>query len=492
VSRREGRSTTRSLGVVALLVLISGAVLAVGSSARVPPQQELAYRPARSLLQDRASKRRPNIVFILSDDQRFDTLWAMPNVERLLVAHGVDFEQAIVSDSLCCPSRASILTGNYAHTTGVYGNGPPNGGWSTFYARGDDRSDIAVWLHAAGYRTGLYGKYLNGTNAAIVPPGWDEFHAFHHGQGYYGFTLGDNGHIHTYPKSVYSTRYLGDQAVRFIRSTPRGKPMFLYYAPYAPHKPAVPENRYAHLPVNLRHGWPTPNLNERDVSDKPAWVRATKRYTPLEWQHLHLYRTRQYQSARTIDDEVGSIVDALRATGRLANTMIVYMSDNGVEWGAHRLLPALKRTPYEEAIRVPLVIRYDPWTRRPRADRKDVVANIDLAPTFASFAGASHPRTEGRSLLPLLEGTPVRWRSYVLLEHWDRSPKTRDPTFCGVRSAGYMYDRYATGEQELYDLRRDPFELRNLAHDPAHSAEVRRLNAVMRRLCKPPPPGYTP
>jgi arylsulfatase A-like enzyme len=447
-----------------------------------------------------ATTTRTNIIVILTDDQRWDTLWSMPNVQRLLVHHGVTFANSFVSNPLCCPSRATILTGNYSHTTRVYDNHPPHGGAPVFKAHGDDRSTIATWLHADGYATGLFGKYLNSYTGG-VPPGWDRWVAFDYEPDYHPFYVFTNqpnrcpGRPACRLKrevSVYSTRYFGNMARSFIDTAPAAKPVFIYYAPYAPHLPSFPQTKYANRFANLKLFHP-PSYDESDVSDKPPWIRGLPRFDQVQRAQILAERRAEYQTLITVDDEVGDLVDALKATHRLAHSVILFASDNGVTWGEHRLLVGSKQLPYDEAIRVPLVVRYEPYTAHPSTDRH-LVVNTDWAPTLAAIAGASHPAVEGRSFLPLLKhrGPRPAWRTQFLLEHMDGNPPSLAPDFCGIRSTGFMYARYTGGFEELYDVRTDPFELHNLAQKPSQAGELAHMRLLTKRECKPPPPGYKP
>jgi len=497
VGGRSGASTTISGGghgsaPTATIVKGGSTSISIGGGTTTPPPKS----PGTASV---ATTTRPNIVVILTDDQRFDTLWAMPQVHALLADHGVTFTNAFVTNSYCCPSRATILTGNFSHTTGIYGNRPPHGGAQDFHAYGDDKSTIATWLQSAGYDTGLFGKYLNGYHGPLIPPGWTRWDSFNYGFDYYGFQAytnntkqcaGQAACIVQYGKDQYSTTVFGEAAARFIMNAPGDKPLFVYYAPYAPHEPDVPATQYASRFQNLP-AWDPPNFNEANVRDKPAYVRAQPLLNKRQIRHLAVFRRRQYATLLSVDDEVGSIVDALQATHRLSNTMIVFASDNGLAWGAHRFPAAEKRLPYDEATRVPLVVRYDPLTRTPRTD-SHLVLNTDWAPTFAALAGAAHPKVEGRSFLPLVKGGAVTppWRTWFLLEHWDGSPPALAPTYCGIRSTRYLYVRYGTGEQELYDQRRDPYDLTNVAADPAYAGPLAQSRSDMLRACRPPPPGY--
>jgi N-acetylglucosamine-6-sulfatase len=447
-----------------------------------------------------ATTTRTNVIVILTDDQRSDTLWAMPNVRKLLVRHGVTFANSFVSDSLCCPSRASILTGNYAHTTRVYDNRPPHGGAPVFKAQGDDKSTIATWMQTAGYDTGLFGKYLN-SYAGGVPPGWNRWVAFDYEPSYHPYYVFTNA-PGTCPRkpacrlkheqSTYSTRYFGDATTQFIDTAPADKPVFAYYAPYAPHLPTFPQTKYVNRFASLPQYRP-PNYNEADVSDKPPWIRKLARFNSVEGQQIYAERQAEYQTLLTVDDEVGAIVASLRATHRLAHSVILFASDNGVSWGEHRLSLGSKQVPYDEALRVPLVVRYEPFTTSPSTD-SHLIVNVDWAPTLAAIAAAAHPATEGRSFLPLLERRPLRrpWRTEFLLEHMNGNPPSLAPTFCGIRSTGYMYARYSGGQQELYNLKTDPYELRNIASQPSAAVEVAHMRTLVARECNPPPPGYNP
>src|SRR5690242_1291967 len=447
-----------------------------------------------------ATTTRTNIIVILTDDQRWDTLWSMPNVQRLLVHHGVTFANSFVSNPLCCPSRATILTGNYAHTTRVYDNHPPHGGAPVFKSHGDDRSTIATWLHADGYATGLFGKYLNSYTGG-VPPGWDRWVAFDYEPDYHPYYVFTNlpsrcpGRPACRLKrevSVYSTRFFANMARNYIDTAPANKPVFIYYAPYAPHLPSFPQNKYVDRFPNLKPYRP-PSYNEADVSDKPPWIRRLPRFDQVQGQQILAERRAEYQTLITVDDEIGELVDALKATHRLAHSVIVFASDNGVSWGEHRLLVGSKQLPYDEAIRVPLVVRYEPYTTHPSTDRH-LVVNADWAPTLAAIAGAPHPAVEGRSFLPLLKRQQPRpgWRTEFLLEHMNGNPPSLAPDFCGIRSTGFMYARYTGGFEELYNLKTDPYELRNIAREPSQAGEIAHMRLLTKRECSPPPPGYKP
>ena len=424
----------------------------------------------------------PSIVLILTDDQRWDTLWAMPTVQRDLIAHGVRFANAFLVNPLCCPSRTTILTGQYSHSTKVYSDTGPYGGFHAFH----DGSTIATWLRSDGYHTALFGKYLNQYRGTYIPPGWDRWFAYQQPPGYFDYRVNDQGILRSFGSSPadYSTDVLARQATSFIRTT-QG-PLFLDFAPFAPHFPGTPPPRYQDAFGTLRPFRP-PSFDEANVSDKPAYVRNRSRFTPQLVSLIDSLRRDQYRALLGVDDAVREIIGALQATGRLHSTMIVFMSDNGQTWGEHRF-PLDKQIPYEESIRTPMVVRYDPVTKDPRRDTH-LLLNLDLAQTFAAVAGVTAPGAEGMNLLPLLENPAIPWRSDFLIEHLVANGI---PTYCAVRNTRYIYIDYSTGERELYDLRMDPYELQNRAYDPAYASIEAAMRARLLQLCNPPPPGYIP
>jgi N-acetylglucosamine-6-sulfatase len=432
----------------------------------------------------------PSVVFIITDDQRWDTLGVMPTVQSELVARGVTFTNAFVVNALCCPSRASILTGRYSHSTGVYANRGTHGGFHVF----DDSSTIATWLQARGYRTGLIGKYLNRYDGAYIPPGWDRWVAFSGKTAYFGYKLNVDGTLVPFGDATdeYSTDVLGRAAADFIRSA--SGPLFLHFSPFAPH--SLPGNGRQTRPAPRHEGafagiepWRPPSYNERDISDKPPWLQrfAPLPLTPEEQAAGDAYRRSQLESLLAVDDAVEEILAALTETGRLENTMIVFTSDNGLGWGEHRWFT--KTVPYEESIRVPLVLRYDPLTAVARSDAR-IALNIDFAPTAAEIAGVDAPGADGHSLLPLLSPPPITWRRDFLVEHIGfRDPA---PTYCAVRNAARTYVQYRSGFEELYDLSADAYQRWNRARNPSRRRTIVTFRNRIRSLCKPPPPGFTP
>jgi N-acetylglucosamine-6-sulfatase len=430
----------------------------------------------------------PNIVLILTDDQRWDTLWAMPNVQSLLVDRGITFSNAFVVNALCCPSRVSLLTGQYSHTSLVYANTGSHGGFESFDG---DGSTIATWLSDAGYRTALIGKYLNEYRSTYIPPGWDRWIAFTSGGAggaYYDYDLNVDGQIEHRGNEDedYSTDVLSAEADRFIRGVDAGSPLFLYFSPFAVHSPTTPAPRHGEEFSDLEPYRP-PNYNERDVTDKPEWVQGLPRLSRPRRQELDELRIDQYRSLLAVDEAVATVVTALRDTGRLSNSLIVFASDNGLSLGEHRW--RFKRVAYEESIRVPMVLRFDALISESR--REDhLVLNIDVAPTFAEVAGVPSPGVDGRSLRPLIVNPDTTsWRTEFLIENL-RLRNQPLPTFCSVRSETFTYVLYQTGEEELYDLALDFYQLGNVAGDPSYASVLLAMRGLEAALCDPPPPGW--
>ena len=425
--------------------------------------------------------RRPNIVFVLTDDQDAASMSRMPILKSKLKAQGITFENAFVTNSLCCPARATILRGQYTHNHGIEGNRLPSGGFRRFLKLGRERSTVATWLAARGYKTALVGKYLNQYNVRYVPPGWDKWYGITN-YGYQNFEINENGRIVSYDneKRGYQTDVLARKAKGFVRRASDGRaPFFLYVAPYAPHAPATPADRHENQ-FSSTHLPKPPSFNEDDVSDKPRWVRDQPRITDRRQRSLRNLHRNRLRSLQAVDEMVGGLVKTLRSKGELDNTYIVFTSDHGYHMGQHRL-PAGKWTAYEEDIRVPLVVR-GPGVPRGQT-RQHTVLNNDFAPTFARLAGATAPGfVDGRSLAPLLSGNPPPasgWRSAFLVE---AKTSTQHPKYRAVRTEDHLYVEYGTGERELYDLRDDPYQLRSRHADPDLGALRESLKARLEAL----------
>ncbi|MEX2274652.1 MAG: sulfatase [Actinomycetota bacterium] len=428
----------------------------------------------------------PNVVLVVMDDLRHEALTpqTMPTVHSEIYDKGIGFSNAFVVNPLCCPSRATILTGKYSHTTGVYSNGGAFGGFSAF----DDSSTIATWLHDAGYRTALIGKYLNQYEGPYVPPGWDRWLAFQRAD-YFNYSLVDDGVLTAFgdAEQDYATDVLAAQAASFIRGTDAEQSLFLTFTPYAPHGPATPAPRHATAFSDLTD-WRPPSYNEDRIADKPAYIRARSRLRGATRAAMDEFRRNQHRSLLAADEGVDRILTALEDTGRLSNTLVVFLSDNGILWGEHRW--DRKVVPYEESIRVPMAIRYDPITAADTVQDRFVL-NVDLAPTIAEVAGTAAPGVEGSSLVPLLAGTDPTWREEFLIEHAAFGIVNKEvPAYCAIRDPRYLYSVYETGELELYDLHRDPSELRNVVNRSRYADEVDSLHQRLVQLCDPVPPGF--
>jgi arylsulfatase A-like enzyme len=451
---------------------------------------------------------RPNLVLILTDDQdlTLGSLDFMPRTRELIARQGLTFVSHFVPLSLCCPSRATVLTGLYPHNHKVYTNFPPGGGFEKFDALGHEEATLATALHTAGYRTALLGKYLNGypgsEEPTHVPPGWDEWASPVAGSPYaaYRYTLNEDGKTVKYGSDPedYMTDVLAARATGFVRSAAAsGQPFFLYLATYAPHKPSTPARRHAGLFPDLRAPR-TPSFNEADVRDKPARVRRLPRLDDHQVAEIDALYRKQMRSLQAVDEAVAALVQALQETGQLANTYLVFTSDNGFHMGQHRLEPG-KYTPYESDVHVPLLVRGPGVPVGRTVDA--LTSSVDLAPTFAELAGtALRVPADGRSLVPFLQGqTPASWRQVVLLEQFafPPAPPSADkvleppdpqdekaaayPAHLGLRAADFKFVEYGTSEREVYDLRQDPDELANL-RNRVGKAWLNRLSGLARAL----------
>lgn len=436
----------------AILAAVFGAWLAPAASPGTIGAQELP----------------PDLVLVLTDDQPHHTLAFMPITNQLLADGGIRFDNGIANSPLCCPARATLLTGLYSHNHGVLDNVFPDGGAQSF----DDRFSLAVLLQAAGYRTGLFGKYLNSYKKLqpwpYVPPGWTEWRVFKEPD-YFGRVLVENGTEVRYPASSYSTSRLAAMVVDFISSTRTDQPLFAMYAPFAPHKPALPAPADEDAFPGLDPFRP-PSFNEADVSDKPRWVKLLPLLTSSRQQEIDALYGGVVRSLQAVDRAVGDIVEALEERGR--PYVIVFTSDNGVSLGAHRWEE--KECVYEECIHVPFLVRGTGIV--PRVDAR-LVQHVDLGPTFLELAGLEPPAVlDGSSFADRLFDDQLPGPDAVYVEMlFDGSPSKR--SFEGVRTERYLYAEYGNGNKELYDLEEDPFQLRNRVNRPAFASLRQQLAA---------------
>lgn len=426
----------------------------------------------------------PNIVVVMTDDQDAASIRVMDRTNRRLTAHGTSFRNAYVTTPLCCPSRATFLTGEYAHNHGVHDSG---GGFSQFR---DAETALPVELRAAGYRTALIGKYLNGYGADDpVPPGWDEWQAAvdKATSGYEYDLMGIDGETTHYGSapSDYRTDVYADAAVDFLeRAHDQGGPFFVMVAPGVPHESDGEPPKPAPRHEGAFTGEPLPrppSFNERDLSDKPRAVRSKPFIGRYRRAHLARLHRGRLASLLAVDELVGRVVRTLEATGELENTVVAFTSDNGYLLGEHRL--TRKRWLYEESARVPLVIRGPGF---PGAARDQVVANLDLAPTFLDLAGAQAlGGVDGTSLLPFAADGDLGQDRALLLENFSersgggsRAVVTQELSFA-ENPAGSLP---AKVEDELYDLEADPYQLQSLHDDPEHDKAETELRGRLREL----------
>jgi N-acetylglucosamine-6-sulfatase len=438
----------------------------------------------------------PNIVFILADDMDMPLLEFMPKTRELIGEQGASFDQFLITMPTCCPSRVTILRGQYSHNTQIFETELPDGGFEKFYALKGEKSTVAVWLQDVGYRTALFGKYLNGypntAKQTYVPKGWTEWYSPADGDPYeqFNYTLNENGKLVKYGDAPedYGTDVYAAKAIDFIeRSVKSGDPFFAHISVYAPHSPYVPAPRHADLFTDLTMPR-SPSFDETDNSDKP-WMYSEE--PPLSGDNIakmeRIYPKR-IQPMQAVDEMVGNIVQTLDSLGALDSTYIIFTSDNGFHMGQHRLLLG-KNTAFEEDIRVPLLIRGPNIRAGLTVD--SLSGNVDLASTFADIAGVDVPDfVDGRSLMPLLTGSgPDNWRQAFLLERGLldeaayapdvfvsagymsglREPldspylAKQDRAYRGLRTDDYTFVQYGDGTLELYDLKADPYQLENIA-----------------------------
>lgn len=431
-----------------------------------------------------AGDSRPNVVVVLTDDQRVGTVRRMPILWSLIRQNGVLFRNAMVPTSNCCPSRASILTGRYAHSTGVYSNQTPYGGWRAFHDRGMENRTIAIALHNAGYRTGLVGKYLNGgftvqAAAGYVPPGWDYLLTFTDHVGYYNYTLTDGTTHGALPRN-YSTDVLRRRAVRFIRSTPAEQPLFLYFAPFGPHRPYTPAPRHKGYWTGRLPSYRPPSVTE-NVGDKPPWIRQ---YSRVRQSKIDSKLAKAQDALMSVDEALGRIAGALEDTGRMSNTLFIFLSDNGLLMGEHHLF-SRKNLPYKQSTSIPMIVRWDGHVAPNSVDSR-LALNVDLARTIARAAGV-RMTTEGLDLLgsDRREGFPLE-----ATKRYPRDSAPDRPAYCGYRLPEWLYVQYATGEQELYSYEVDPHELQNLAGDARYQQRLDSLRTRAVASCRPLPPDF--
>lgn len=446
------------------------------------------WRASRS-----AAQSRPHIVVIAIDDLDAASVAHMPAVNRLLVDQGMSFARCFATTPLCGPSRASILRGQYAHNHGVLRNTGDDAGFAAFRQSGLEAVTLATLLADTGYQTALVGKYLNGYAArddkTYVPPGWDYWAAGVDHAAYDGFDyeLNVNGELirHGRDDADYMTDVLAGHAQNFLTDAASSRdPFFLFLAPYAPHSPSTPAPRHRGAFAGATAPR-TPAFNERNVKDKPDWVRSVGRMREARIERIDSDYQRRLESLLAVDEMVESLVRQLEQSGALDSTYLFFLSDNGYFLGEHRQ-PHGKDAPYDAASRIPLVVR---GPGIPTGSTVDALSlNTDLLPTILDLTGSSAPAfVDGRSLAPVLTGAVRGQRQSVLLEGFGKETESLEgnesatPPFRALRASDALYVEYDTGERELYNLRKDPYQLTNIAQGtakPLLRAFSRQLDAL--------------
>jgi N-acetylglucosamine-6-sulfatase len=407
-----------------------------------------------------AYAQQPNIVVIMTDDDNLAGLPHQPKIQALMAAKGVSFTTTYAATPTCCPDRTSFLTGQYSHTHGVRTNNLPDGGWIKFKDRGYEGNNLAKWLKDVGYKTALFGKYLNEyTQTGGKPPYWDNFQAFTaNNQGYYNQSINVNGQ-NVYRSgnkaSDHSTDWFGNRAVSFVRNNAADEaPFFLFYAPIAPHG-VQPSPQYP-APAPRHKNTPVPTF-------VPPPNYAPGFYTLPQTRTLWTQRLRTMLS---VGDKVEELIAAVSAVGKLNNTYFVYLTDNGWcmgEGGEYR-----KGMPRECSSRIYMIIR---GPGIPEGEtRAKLVSLLDLPATICELAGCTPGvAQEGKSLMPLIANPAAPWRSTLLFEWQNPDPKLK---YKAIRFGDLKYVKRATGVELLYDLAADPWETSNKVNNPAYAAQL--------------------
>ena len=438
----------------------------------------------------------PNILFILTDDERWDSLGQFAFVNGR--TDWTRFQNMFINDPQCCPSRSSILSGQDTRHTGV----------ETLLQgkKFDESKTIATMLHDQGYRTALFGKYLNNYpfgRGTYIPPGWDGWHSFSGPAGYFDYKLNDQGKLVKFgtDPTDYSSDVFTRKAINFISRTPSDKPFFVYLAYFAPHREAAGDPTPAPRDKGKCKGQTFPHLpsyNQVDKVETVPWMSAAK---PQSDADIARQMQATCETLHGVDTGVKQLFDLLSRTHRLDNTIVIFTSDNGYGFGEHRMTG--KGDLYDESIRVPLLVRGPGITPHTTTD---MTSNIDLAPTILDFAHVKAPSHffDGVSFAPSAEGTGHTTRTEVLLRGCrTKRPKggpveEEDPSGAlgnacggytegmgknwGLRTDRYKYVENTDGSRQLFDLVADPNELRNLAHDPKSASVVADFHSRLTKL----------
>jgi arylsulfatase A-like enzyme len=411
------------------------------------------------------AEEKPNIILVVTDDQTLESMNHLPRLNYMLTQEGLTFSNSFTTTPLCCPSRVSILRGQYTHNHGVLSNKPPSGGHARFGELGLGESTLATWLQRAGYKTVFVGKYLNGYWGKYIPPGWSSWHAY---QGPYrlgDYRINHNGITRSYnTETHHDTDIFASVATKHIRQSE--EPLFLAFWTNAPHGPAPSPSRHEGMfkdtPLPK-----SPSFNEEDVSDKPEWVKSKPLLDESQISSMEGTYRLKLRSMLSVEDSIKRMIRTLKDSGELENTYIIFTSDNGFHMGEHRLTLG-KQSAYEEDIRVPLIIR-GPGVPK-GITREHIALNIDLAPTIATLSGASKTHhVDGRSLTKLFSNPPLpeKWRQDFLIEAWPPETDTvypyMAPTYAALRTSEHIYVEYEA-DAELYKFPDDPYQLQSI-HD---------------------------
>lgn len=441
-----------------------------------------------SLMLHAQKAKQQNIIFILSDDHRYDAMGFMGKIKGLqtpamdrMANEGVHIKNAFVSTALCSPSRASILTGQYAHTHTVVDNDAPLPANLVFFPQ---------HMQKNGYQTAFFGKWHMGNTGDQPQPGFDHWESFH-GQGvYYGVTLNINGKRFPQSKDTYTTDLLTDHTIDWLNKRNKQKPFFVYLSHKGVHSEFYPakrhEGKYAALPIvtppsmyitatdsSKYFGISTPPATKVNYADVPKWVR-NQRYSWHGVDYMYhgaikfdeFYR-RYLETLQGVDESIQRVMQYLERNDLTNNTMVVYMGDNGFSFGEHGLID--KRHAYEESMRVPLLI-WAPGLVKSRSVLEEVIMNVDIAPTFLELAGIAKPKNmEGNSFAPLLNAQKIPWRENIFYEYYWEAAFPQTPTMFAIRTGRYkyIYNHGTWDINELYDLQNDPYEMNNLIRDTA-------------------------
>lgn len=475
-----------------------------------------------NLLIAAASSNKPNILFILTDDQDVtaNSLDYMPQLNRIFRQGGMEFLNYFVTTALCCPSRSTIIRGQYCHNTGIWDNGDLNnstflsGGFEKWIANGLHNTTIATMMKNAGYETYLVGKYLNGysdRHADVVPPGWDYWHGMTD-TAYYGPHFSNDGKLLKTSKNVYQTDYISDKAISWLQKRSTEKPFFMYVAPFAPHAPSTPAHRHANL-FNDKKAPRYESFNPEDdiQTEKPSWLKNLPKLTEDQIDNIDNFYRNRLRALQAVDEMLANITEVLTALDIYDNTYIFYMGDNGQHLGDYRL-PGGKRQAYDTDIRVPFLVRGPGIKGGTKVT--EVVQNIDLMPTWVDLAQGSITKgykADGKSITPLLlQKQPIQptvnsFRSACLAEMYGGSSnmgsvykgmngfmKNRfwNNTYQAVRvingsdwaeGANWLYTEWCTGEVEFYNVTKDNRQVSNVASEVSQNM-ASMLSALVAQL----------